>query len=97
VINDLLVDHERGGALPHVVLNDDEIVGAITLSGIVRGPFLSGNLDWIDADHNGRGLATAAAAEIISIAFEFGLAPNYLKIAGCWQDHVLFQMLNSGP
>jgi [ribosomal protein S5]-alanine N-acetyltransferase len=24
----------------------------------------------------------------------FGLAPNYLKIAGRWQDHVLFQVLN---
>jgi [ribosomal protein S5]-alanine N-acetyltransferase len=24
----------------------------------------------------------------------FGLAPNYLKIAGKWQDHVLFQVLN---
>ena len=24
----------------------------------------------------------------------FGLAPQYLKIAGRWQDHVLFQVLN---
>lgn len=24
----------------------------------------------------------------------FGLAPNYLKIAGQWQDHVLYQVLN---
>jgi [ribosomal protein S5]-alanine N-acetyltransferase len=27
----------------------------------------------------------------------FGLAPQYLKIAGQWQDHVLFQLVNSGP
>jgi ribosomal-protein-alanine N-acetyltransferase len=25
---------------------------------------------------------------------QFGMAPNYLKIAGEWQDHVLFQVLN---
>ncbi len=25
----------------------------------------------------------------------FGLAPKYLKIAGEWQDHVLYQVLNS--
>jgi [ribosomal protein S5]-alanine N-acetyltransferase len=24
----------------------------------------------------------------------FGLAPQYLRIAGRWQDHVLFQLLN---
>jgi [ribosomal protein S5]-alanine N-acetyltransferase len=26
----------------------------------------------------------------------FGLAPRYLKIAGTWQDHVLFQRLSDG-
>ena len=25
----------------------------------------------------------------------FGMAPNYLHIAGQWQDHVLYQLLNS--
>jgi len=24
----------------------------------------------------------------------FGLAPSYLKIAGKWQDHILFQVLS---
>jgi ribosomal-protein-alanine N-acetyltransferase len=27
----------------------------------------------------------------------FGLAPQYLKIAGEWQDHVLYQVVNSVP
>ena len=27
----------------------------------------------------------------------FGIAPEYLKIAGAWQDHVLFQVLTSIP
>jgi ribosomal-protein-alanine N-acetyltransferase len=26
----------------------------------------------------------------------YGLAPGYLKIAGRWQDHVLYQLLNPG-
>jgi len=27
----------------------------------------------------------------------YGLAPRYLKIADRWQDHVLYQLLNTGP
>ncbi|MGH8890072.1 MAG: GNAT family N-acetyltransferase [Acidothermaceae bacterium] len=129
LIRELLERHERGETLPHVVISakpdgvPGEVIGAITLSGIVRGPFQSGNLGyWIDAAHNGRGIATAATGEIVRIAFDklglhriqagtlvhngasqkvlqrngferFGLAPNYLKIAGRWQDHVLFQVV----
>lgn len=28
---------------------------------------------------------------------QFGVAPTYLKIAGTWQDHVLFQKINPDP
>jgi ribosomal-protein-alanine N-acetyltransferase len=28
---------------------------------------------------------------------QFGLAPNYLHIAGSWQDHVLYQVINPRP
>jgi [ribosomal protein S5]-alanine N-acetyltransferase len=27
----------------------------------------------------------------------YGVAPSYLKIAGRWQDHALYQLLNPGP
>lgn len=130
LIRKLLAQHARGDALPHVVIGDangdlpGQIIGAITLSGIVRGPFQSGNLGyWIDEGHNGRGIATAATAEIVEIGFgelglhrlqagtllhndasqkvlqrngfvRFGVAPQYLNIAGRWQDHILFQVLN---
>ncbi len=27
----------------------------------------------------------------------FGVAPDYIKIAGRWQDHALYQLINPGP
>jgi [ribosomal protein S5]-alanine N-acetyltransferase len=64
-----------GGALPHVIVEDGRIVGRITLSGIVRGPFLSASLGyWVAQSANGRGVASAAVAEIVKLAFgELGL------------------------
>lgn len=112
-----------GSEIPWILLEGDRVIGAITLTGIVRGPFLSGNLGyWVDRDFNGRGIGTAAVAFAIETArnglglhrlqsatlrhnaasqkilkrngFEqIGLAPAYLKIAGFWQDHVLYQRI----
>ena len=123
-IEDGLLDYERGVTSPHVILNDDGIVGRVTLSNIVRGPFQSCNLGyWVDSAHNGRGLGTAAVREIVDLAFgrlglhrveagtshqnigsqrvlerngfvRFGVAPAYLRIAGSWQDHVLYQVVS---
>jgi ribosomal-protein-alanine N-acetyltransferase len=125
VIQEVLERHDQGSALPHVILDEAEaVVGRITLSGIVRGPFLSCIVGyWVSEGHNGRGLASAAVAEIKQIAFstlglhrvqaetlihnhasqvvlgrndfaQIGLAPQYLNIAGQWQDHLLFQTIN---
>jgi ribosomal-protein-alanine N-acetyltransferase len=115
----------QGISLPHVILDGTRVVGRITLNNIVRGPFQSCSVGyWVSANANGRGLATAALAEIKQLAFQelglhrveagtlthnvrsqrvlerngferFGLAPNYLKIAGQWQDHILYQVLNA--
>jgi ribosomal-protein-alanine N-acetyltransferase len=101
-----------------------ELAGRITLSSVVRGPFLSASVGyWIAEDRNGRGLASAAVRHVKEIAFgelglhrleagtlvhnaasqrvlerngfaPFGRAPRYLRIAGRWQDHILFQVLN---
>jgi len=118
----------QGVSLPHVILDRDgtTIVGRITLNNIVRGPFQSASVGyWVIAKANGRGLASAAVADIKRISFgelglhrleagtlkhnirsqkvlerngfeRYGLAPSYLKIAGQWQDHVLYQALKPG-
>ncbi|HSF27189.1 MAG TPA: GNAT family N-acetyltransferase [Actinomycetes bacterium] len=127
-IEDALARHALGTTVPHVILDrSGEVVGRITLSGIVRGPFQSCSLGyWVDEAHNGQGLATAAVGEIVRHAFtdlklhrvqaetlphnaasqkvlarngfaRIGLAPHYLNIAGRWQDHVVFQVVNAEP
>ncbi|MEV4753878.1 GNAT family protein [Micromonospora sp. NPDC049559] len=124
VIEADLKQHEQGSKLPHVILDDSGcVIGRITLSGIVRGPFQSCSLGyWVSASHNGRGFATRAVREIVRVAFDelglhrvqaetllhnassqrvlerngfvrFGLAPEYLNIAGRWQDHLMFQVV----
>lgn len=127
IIRDALARHEHGSSLPHVILDGSgRVVGRITLSGIVRGPFQSCSVGyWVSAADNGRGLATAAVRDIIGVAFRglglhriqaetllhnvrsrrvlerngfvrIGMAPAYLSIAGKWQDHVLYQVVNNG-
>ncbi len=123
-IADALAQHERGTALPHVIVCDGAPVGRVTLSDIKRGPAQTCHVGyWLSQSHNGRGLATAAVGEILDIAFgelglhrveagtvpsnlrsravlarngfvQYGFAPSYLKIAGDWQDHVLYQALS---
>jgi ribosomal-protein-alanine N-acetyltransferase len=124
IFETILEQHGRGYTWPHVILDSGRIVGRITLNEIVRGPLQSCSVGyWVEPAVNGRGIASAALAEIIEVAFgqlglhrlqagtllhnkasqrvlerngfvRYGLAPRYLKIAGQWQDHLLFQLLN---
>ena len=124
VIQADLAQHEQGSKVPHVILDDSgRVIGRITLSGIVRGPFQSCSLGyWVGASHNGRGFATKAVGEIVRVAFEelglhrvqaetllnnvrsqrvlerngfvrYGMAPEYLNIAGRWEDHAMYQIV----
>ena len=79
-----------GAAYPMVIVDDGRICGRITLSGIVRGPFLSASLGYWVAEHaNGRGLASAAVAEVCRLAFgELGL---HRLEAGTLLDNVASQ------
>jgi ribosomal-protein-alanine N-acetyltransferase len=81
----VLRELEQGVTVPHVSVDDDRIVGRVTLSNIVRGPFQSCNIGyWVSADANGHGHATAAVAQMSEIAFsqlglhriEAGTLPN---------------------
>ena len=127
--------HLQGSEVPWVLVKEDDggagrtgtysrsVVGAVTLTGIVRGPFLSANLGyWVDRGLTGQGVGTAAvlfAANYACTALglhriqaatllhntasrrllqragfrEIGVAPEYLKIAGKWQDHLLHQLI----
>lgn len=63
--------HEYGVAVPWVILEDGTIVGRVTISDIVRGPFQNGHLGyWVARAYNGRGVATAAVSAAVRIAFE---------------------------
>ena len=127
VIATKLALYEAGTEVPWVLADGDRIIGTMTLTGIVRGPFLSANLGyWVDAGYAARGIGTAAVAAVVETARErlglhriqaatlpqnaasqrvlerqgferIGLAPQYLKIAGQWQDHELFQRILQGP
>ncbi|WP_372438906.1 GNAT family N-acetyltransferase [Arthrobacter sunyaminii] len=123
VIEAKLALFRTGSEVPWVLADGERIIGTITLTGIVRGPFLSANLGyWIDGEYAGRGLGTAAVTAVVETArkhlglhriqaatllhnaasqrildksgFErIGMAPQYLKIADRWQDHLLFQRI----
>ena len=118
---------DAGTEVPWVIRQEDRIIGTITLTGIVRGPFLSANLGyWVDGGCTGGGIGTSAAAAVVGIARDrlglhrvqaatlvhntasqrilrrlgfdrIGRAPQYLKIAGRWQDHELYQRILQEP
>ena len=70
-LEDALRMRDAGTALPHVIVDDGRIVGRITLQAIARGPFQSASLGyWVAEAANGRGLASAAVARMVRIAFD---------------------------
>jgi len=120
-----LAVHQTGGMLPLAILGaGGALCGRINLNTVVRGAFQSASVGyWVSESQRGRGLASAALAEAITIAFTelrlhrleaatllhntpsqrvlarngfrpFAVAERYLKIAGDWQDHILFQLFN---
>jgi ribosomal-protein-alanine N-acetyltransferase len=60
---------ERREVVPWFLFQGDRVVGAMTLTDIVPGPFRSASLGyWIDAELLGKGLATAAVQIVAEVA-----------------------------
>jgi [ribosomal protein S5]-alanine N-acetyltransferase len=124
-IQNALREYQEGRNLPLVIVDGGgRVVGRITLNNIVRGAFQSCSVGyWVSEAAGGRGVATAALKQVISVAFgelglhriqaetlphnvasqkvlerngfvSIGMAPAYLKIAGRWQDFILYQLIN---
>ena len=123
-LTESLLMHARGISYPMVIELDDRIVGRANLNSIVRGAGQYASVGyWVAESVTGRGIATAAVAELRRTAFaglnlhrleagtlphnvasqrvlerngftRYGLAPQYVRIAGRWQDHLLYQLLN---
>ena len=69
LLREALARHQTGTAVPLAIVEDGLVVGRITISDIVRGPFLSGHLGyWVAETSNGRGVATAAVAATVAMA-----------------------------
>lgn len=125
ILEEALDAYARGSMVPLVIVDEsDQLIGRININGITRGAFQSASIGyWVSESHNGRGIASAALAETIAVAFKelglhrlqaetllhntasqrvlirngfkpFAVAPSYLKIAGKWQDHILFHLLD---
>jgi ribosomal-protein-alanine N-acetyltransferase len=119
------LSYERGLMYPLAIVDDSGAVcGRINLNGIIRGALQSASVGyWVSRSHAGRGVASAAVAEVVAAAFgplglhrldaatllhntpsqrvlarngfrPFAVAEAFLRIAGEWQDHILFHRLN---
>ena len=71
VVTEALARYEDGGQLPRVILDETgAVVGRINLNTIVRGPFQSASVGyWLAQQAGGRGLASAAVAEMVTTGF----------------------------
>lgn len=70
-ISGLLESLERGQSLPMAILAGERIAGMINLGAISMGPFRSAGMGyWVDVEHAGRGIATAAVEAVCRIGDE---------------------------
>jgi ribosomal-protein-alanine N-acetyltransferase len=128
VIDERLALHADDRCVPLAIVDaDDEVVGEMTLSSVIRGAFQSASVGYWVSDHvAGRGAASAALRDARQIAFgrlglhrlqgetltdnvasqrvleragfvRYGVAPDYLRIDGRWQEHVLYRCIAPGP
>lgn len=89
VVSESLDRYRDGFHVPHVVLdNAGVVVGRINLNNVVRGAFQSASVGyWVAEEAAGHGLATAAVADMVHVAFmeqglhrlEAGTVPDNIR------------------
>jgi len=63
--------HAQGRGVPMVITDGGQVVGRISVNDVVRGAFQSAHLGyWVGAGHTGRGVAGAAVAQVVRLAFD---------------------------
>ncbi|SDQ06236.1 GNAT family N-acetyltransferase [Quadrisphaera sp. DSM 44207] len=66
-----LAQHREGRTVPLVIVEDGDVVGRVTVADVVRGAFQSAHLGyWVAQARTGRGVATAAVARAVRVAFD---------------------------
>jgi ribosomal-protein-alanine N-acetyltransferase len=82
-----LAEHEAGRRVPMVILDAaGELAGTLTVNSIIRGAFQSASVGyWVSADRTGQGLATAAVADALALAF--GPRARHRGAGGTPPDH----------
>ncbi|MER5931194.1 GNAT family protein [Streptomyces sp. NPDC002054] len=69
VIESLLASHGNGLAWPGVVVSDGTVIGQVTISSVLRGPFQKGFLGyWVSSRHQGLGHTSRAVGLVLRIA-----------------------------
>jgi ribosomal-protein-alanine N-acetyltransferase len=63
--------YSRGAALPLAIVDaDGAVCGRVNLNSIIRGSFQNASVGyWVSASRAGHGLASAAVADIVGLAF----------------------------
>ena len=68
-IGSLLASHDKGLAWPGVVVSDETVIGQVSISSILRGPFQKGFLGyWVSSHHQGLGHTSRAVGLAVRIA-----------------------------
>ncbi|MEU7338520.1 MULTISPECIES: GNAT family protein [unclassified Streptomyces] len=69
VVASLLASHGQGLAWPGVVVADGAVIGQVSISSILRGPFQKGFLGyWVSSSHQGLGHTSRAVGLALRIA-----------------------------
>ncbi|MEV7405357.1 GNAT family protein [Streptomyces sp. NPDC091267] len=69
VIESLLASHDTGLAWPGVVVSDGAVIGQVSISSILRGPFQKGFLGyWVSSLHQGLGHTSRAVGLALRVA-----------------------------